>query len=306
SPPRPSSGTRWSPPASTCRGSGTPRWTATPAPPAPCRKQTPAPEAQALTGRPRAVRPPGPAGDSARPQLDQADQAARRVPYRRQPAHPAVLVRLVHDRPPVHLGLGQRVVDPVDADPQQRPGLGPGHLPLGHPLADDARRAELRPPVHPEFPAEHRRVELGAPRHVVRRQLQVAHLPVHRPRAGLPPGHQAAVKISATLCPPNPNELFSTAIGLLLRGRSSRASGAIDSPPSSSGSSRLIVGGATPLRRARIAATDSIAPAPPSRCPVIDLVADTTTPLAASPGARAMASASTTSPAGVEVACAFT
>ncbi len=53
-------------------------------------------------------------------------------------------------------------------------------------------------------------------------------------------------------------------------------------------------------------ATASTAPAPPSRCPVIDLVADTTTPSAAGPSAAAMAWPSTASPAGVEVACAFT
>ena len=67
-----------------------------------------------------------------------------------------------------------------------------------------------------------------------------------------------------------------------------------------------MVGGATCSRRARIAATDSSAPAPPSRWPVIDFVDDTTAPADASPSAAAMACASTMSPAGVEVACALT
>ena len=55
-----------------------------------------------------------------------------------------------------------------------------------------------------------------------------------------------------------------------------------------------------------MAATDSMAPAPPSRCPVIDLVDVTTTPSMAGPSALASACASTASPSGVEVACAFT
>ena len=74
---------------------------------------------------------------------------------------------------------------------------------------------------------------------------------------------------------------------------------------SSSGSSRLIVGGATESRSAQIVAIDSTTPAPPSRWPVMDLVADTTIPLAALPIARWIAIASAASPAGVEVACAL-
>ena len=96
------------------------------------------------------------------------------------------------------------------------------------------------------------------------------------------------------------------AIGAFPRGRSSLGSVAMSMTAGTSGSSRLTVGGATRSRRARMAATDSTAPAPPSRCPVIDLVADTTTPSAAGPSAATIAWPSTTSPAGVEVACAFT
>ena len=74
----------------------------------------------------------------------------------------------------------------------------------------------------------------------------------------------------------------------------------------SSRSSRLMVGGATLSRSASMAATDSMAPAPPSRCPVIDLVDVTITPSMAVPSALASACASTASPSGVDVACALT
>ena len=67
----------------------------------------------------------------------------------------------------------------------------------------------------------------------------------------------------------------------------------------------MIVGGATESRSAQIVAIDSTPPAPPSRWPVIDLVADTIISLAVLPIARRMAMASATSPAGVEVACAL-
>ena len=66
-----------------------------------------------------------------------------------------------------------------------------------------------------------------------------------------------------------------------------------------------MVGGATRSRSAMIAATVSTAPAPPSRCPVIDLVADTTTRDASDPSAVSIARASSGSPPGVEVACAL-
>ena len=52
--------------------------------------------------------------------------------------------------------------------------------------------------------------------------------------------------------------------------------------------------------------TDSTAPAPPSKCPVIDLVAVTTTLSSASPNADRIALYSAISPTGVDVACAFT
>ena len=77
------------------------------------------------------------------------------------------------------------------------------------------------------------------------------------------------------------------------------------SRPTSSGSSRLIVGGTMRCCSASTVATDSRAPAAPSRCPVIDLVEVTTTPSTASPSACRMAPASATSPCGVEVAWAL-
>ena len=63
--------------------------------------------------------------------------------------------------------------------------------------------------------------------------------------------------------------------------------------------------GANRLRSARMVAMVSTAPAAPSRCPVIDLVADTHSPSTASPSALRIASASATSPTGVEVAWAL-
>src|SRR5262249_51851576 len=119
-------------------------------------------------------------------------------------------------------------------------------------------------------------------------------------------GGQAAVKARQTLCPPKPNELFSAAIGAPPCGLRFLGSVAMSTPASSSGSSRLMVGGATASRRARMVATASSAPAPPSRCPVIGLVGDNTTPAAAGPSAATIAWPSTASPAGVEVACALT
>src|SRR5262249_44285455 len=128
----------------------------------------------------------------------------------------------------------------------------------------------------------------------------------HRSLLGVTGRGQAGVKAGQTLCPPKPNELFSAAIGAPPCGLRFLGSVAMSTPASSSGSSRLMVGGATASRRARMVATASSAPAPPSRCPVIDLVADTTTPAAAGPSAATIAWPSTASPAGVEVACALT
>src|SRR6266446_2313755 len=54
---------------------------------------------------------------------------------------------------------------------------------------------------------------------------------------------QAAVKTTATLCPPNPNELLMTAIGSGPRACRSVGLTAISTPRSSSRSSTLIVGG---------------------------------------------------------------
>ena len=57
---------------------------------------------------------------------------------------------------------------------------------------------------------------------------------------------------------------------------------------------------------ARMVAIDSRAPAPPSRCPVIDLVPVTTTRSAWAPSVARSMSPSATSPSGVEVAWALT
>ena len=77
------------------------------------------------------------------------------------------------------------------------------------------------------------------------------------------------------------------------------------SRPTSSGSSRLIVGGTTRWCSARTVATDSSAPAAPRRWPVIDLVEVTTTRSASAPSAWRIARASATSPCGVDVAWAL-
>ena len=68
---------------------------------------------------------------------------------------------------------------------------------------------------------------------------------------------------------------------------------------------RLVVGGAIWSRSARIVKAASSAPAPPSRCPVIDFVELTARARAWAPKTRAMAIASARSPSGVDVACAF-
>src|SRR5579875_2984519 len=121
----------------------------------------------------------------------------------------------------------------------------------------------------------------------------------------MPSAYQAGGEnTSVTLWPPKPNELLST------RGRPPGAAGSfLGSPAAMSSSisgsclSRLIVGGTTPSRMARIAAIASTAPAAPSRWPVIDFVEVTTD---RAPSTARIARASATSPAGVEVACAFT
>ena len=67
----------------------------------------------------------------------------------------------------------------------------------------------------------------------------------------------------------------------------------------------LMVGGETWSCSAMTVNTDSMPPAPPSRCPVIDLVELTTSFLAWSPKASLIALVSLTSPSGVDVPCAL-
>ena len=69
--------------------------------------------------------------------------------------------------------------------------------------------------------------------------------------------------------------------------------------------SRLIVGGATWWNTERAVMPASSPPAPPSRCPVIDLVDDTASFWAWSPKQRLMASVSSLSLNGVDVPCAL-
>ena len=65
------------------------------------------------------------------------------------------------------------------------------------------------------------------------------------------------------------------------------------------------VGGSTPSRRAAMVRIASNAPAAPSKCPVIDLVAETGRLSTAAPKTRRIAATSLASPAGVLVACAL-
>ncbi len=110
-------------------------------------------------------------------------------------------------------------------------------------------------------------------------------------------------KARETLCPPKPKEFDAAASGPERNGRGS--SRATSMSIASSGSSRLRVGGARRSRRASRVAIASTAPAAPSRWPVHPLVAETTTESMALPRARRIASASATSPCGVEVAWAL-
>jgi hypothetical protein len=108
---------------------------------------------------------------------------------------------------------------------------------------------------------------------------------------------------SATLWPPKPNELFRAAMSPCGQCRCS--------PRTTSRSICRVEVVEVDRRRsdAVVHGQDrqdpSSAPAAPSRCPVIDLVALTAIPSAAAPKARRIALASATSPTGVEVACAL-
>src|SRR5690606_31290037 len=115
---------------------------------------------------------------------------------------------------------------------------------------------------------------------------------------------QALVNVRATLCPPKPNELLIAAI--CPSGSARGVSRTRSSTSSGSGSETLIVGGALRSCRASTVKIDSRAPAPPSRWPVMDFVAESATPSAASPSVARTERASTRSPTTVDVACALT
>src|SRR5664279_3673546 len=107
--------------------------------------------------------------------------------------------------------------------------------------------------------------------------------------------------ITEALVPLKPNEFDSATLISRLRGARGTRSIAV----STDGFSRLIVGGATLSRIARILKIVSTAPAAPSRCPVDDLVDDIDTREAALPNSRSTAPSSISSPTWVEVPCAL-
>src|SRR5215203_516172 len=115
-----------------------------------------------------------------------------------------------------------------------------------------------------------------------------------RPKA---PAHAARRKTSEALVPPKPKEFDST----MSMSRFFAACGTRSIAVSTDGLSRLIVGGATPSRMARIEKIASIAPAAPRRCPVADFVDDIASLPAALPTRRSTALSSISSPSGVEV-----
>src|SRR5437879_10315483 len=107
--------------------------------------------------------------------------------------------------------------------------------------------------------------------------------------------------ITEALVPPKPNEFDSATLISRLRGACGTRSIAV----CTDGFSRLIVGGATLSRIARMLKIASIAPAAPSKCPVDDLVDDIDTREAALPSSRSTAPSSISSPTWVEVPCAL-
>src|SRR5690606_23672594 len=117
----------------------------------------------------------------------------------------------------------------------------------------------------------------------------------------VPPPHATRLKMTLALVPPKPNELDMATSILRARALCGTRSIAV----SNSGSSRLIVGGAIWSRMASTQKAASMAPAAPSRCPVIDLVEDMEAALAPSPRNRSTAPSSMPS-AMVEVPCALT
>src|SRR6516164_6334666 len=106
---------------------------------------------------------------------------------------------------------------------------------------------------------------------------------------------------SDAFVPPKPKEFDKTTSILRFRARCGTRSIAV----STDGLSRLIVGGATLSRIARIEKIASTAPAAPRRCPVEDLVDDIETFEAALPSRRSTAPSSISSPTWVEVPCAL-
>src|SRR5262249_20927769 len=104
-------------------------------------------------------------------------------------------------------------------------------------------------------------------------------------------------KMSDALVPPKPKEFDRTTSMVRLFERCGTRSIAV----STDGLSRLMVGGATPSRMARIEKIASTAPAAPNRCPIEDLVEDMHMRAAALPTRRCTAPSSISSPTGVEV-----
>src|SRR5213075_246147 len=104
----------------------------------------------------------------------------------------------------------------------------------------------------------------------------------------------------AALAPPNPKELLSTHSGCSRVG--SRTTG---KSQSASSSREVLVGGNHPSASAIRHTTASIAPAAPSKWPILDFVELTGTRLLVGPSSLRMASASAASFNGVPVPCAL-
>src|SRR6185437_6984423 len=112
---------------------------------------------------------------------------------------------------------------------------------------------------------------------------------------------QTRRKASVPLVPPKPNELEMATSSFASRAVCATKSRSQPSP----GSSRLIVGGNTWSRSARMLKIASTPPAAPSRWPVVDLVELIASFLAWSPNTFFAAITSPRSPSGVEVPCAL-
>src|SRR3977135_2380006 len=107
--------------------------------------------------------------------------------------------------------------------------------------------------------------------------------------------------ITDALVPPKPNEFDSATLISRLRGTCGTRSIAV----STDGLSRLMVGGATLSRIAKMLKIASTAPAAPSRWPVEGLGDDIDTLEAALPSSRSAAWSSISSPSCVDVPCAL-